>query len=358
MLVYILLAGIVGILALYESGLRTKKDMNMFYVSLIALLLVVGLRYAMGDYHTYEWGYNNRIDVGGDKGYYQLNLLFESLGLSFPDFVFIITFFSIIAIYKTYRLTAWPVFGIAVILGKFFTLYAMSGIRQYIAMAICWWAISELLLNKRRLLFLVMVICAYTFHASAIIILPVYFIRNLTFSYKMVSVILLASTIFGVGWRFFFEQLMGVSDLVEDRFGAYYRYTVYHGGGTMNMINYLENFLFLFFALIVRKTANKKNRYYDFFLYMFIIYCGFLIAGSEVGAVKRIRDYYGIAYAIIVPYFVCVFKGKSEQRLFKAILIAYFVFLMFRSMSVYDSGIIPGTPYRMVPYKSVLQSLE
>ena len=124
------------------------------------------------------------------------------------------------------------------------------------------------------------------------------------------------------------------------------------------MINYLENFLFLFFALIVRKTANKKNRYYDFFLYMFIIYCGFLIAGSEVGAVKRIRDYYGIAYAIIVPYFVCVFKGKSEQRLFKAILIAYFVFLMFRSMSVYDSGIIPGTPYRMVPYKSVLQSLE
>lgn len=358
MVVYILLAGIVGILALYETGQKTKRDMILFQICLVAFLLVVGLRYGHGDYHTYEWGYNNRVDISGDKGYYQLNLFFEWLGLSFPVFVFIITIFSVFAFSKTYRLTAWPVFGMAVILGKFFTLYAMSGIRQYIAMAICWWAISELLLNKRRLLFLLMVSFAFTLHASAIIVLPVYFFRNIKFSYKIAFLILIVSTIFGIGWRFFFEQLMGASDLVEDRFGAYYRYTVYHGGGSMNMINYVENFLFLFLALVVRKNKNQKNCYYDFFLYMFIIYCGFLIAGSEVGAVKRIRDYYGIAYAMIVPYFVYIFKRKSDQKLFKAILIAYFILLLFRSMSVYDSGIIPGTPYRMVPYNSVLMSLE
>lgn len=358
MVVYILLAGIVGILALYETGQKTKRDMNMFQVCLVAFLLVVGLRYGHGDYPTYEMGFNNRIDVGGDKGYYQAQLFFEWLGFSFQDFVFIITLFSVFAFYKTYRLISWPIFGMAVILGKFFTFYAMSGIRQYIAMAICWWAISELLLNKRKLLFLVMVLCAYTFHGSAIIILPVYFIRNLKFSYKMTFLIIIVASVVGYGWRFFFEQLFEFSDLAEERFGSYYRYTVYNGGGTMNMINYVENLLFLVFALWVRKSAVQRNQYYDFFLYMFIIYCGFLIAGSDIGVVKRLRDYYAISYAVIVPYFIFLFKGSFPKRLFKVVLVAYFILLMFRSLSVYDAGIIPGSPNKMVPYKSVFVLLK
>lgn len=355
---YIFLAFVCGLFALTESGQRTPRTNQMFHICLFFFLLVVGLRYGHGDYPTYEWGYNNGFDVGGDKGYFFIQDFFHNIGFSFQAFVFIITLVSVIAFKQTFRLSVWPCFGVLMILGKIFTLYAMSGIRQYIAMAICWWAISELLLNKRKLLFLVMVLCAYTFHGSAIIILPVYFIRNLKFSYKMTFLIIIVASVVGYGWRFFFEQLFEFSDLADERFGSYYRYTVYHGGGTMNMINYVENLLFLVFALWVRKSAVQRNQYYDFFLYMFIIYCGFLIAGSDIGVVKRLRDYYAISYAVIVPYFIFLFKGSFPKRLFKVVLVAYFILLMFRSLSVYDAGIIPGSPNKMVPYKSVFVLLK
>ena len=356
MIVYILLAGIVGLLAFYETGQRSKSDVKLLYYGLLVFLLVVGFRYGQGDYPTYEMGYNERIDVGGDAGYYFIQLFFEKLGLSFKSFVFILSLVSVIAIYRTYRLSVWPVFGLVVILGKFFTLYAMSGIRQYMAMVICWWAISELLLNKRRVLFVVMVLFAYTLHGSAIIVLPVILLKDVVFSLNKASIMLMAAFLIGLFFHQFFEQMANYSDFVDDRFGTYYRDSVIRGGETMNVLNFFENFLFLFLAIRVRKRALRYIPYYDFFLYMFLIYCAFLLAGREVGVVKRLRDYYGIAYAFIVPGFYYFFKDIKNRQICRVILIGYFILLMFRSLSVYDEGLSEGATGTMVPYHSIFQT--
>lgn len=358
MLVYIILGFVIGIFALNESGRRTGRDMKMFYIGLFLFLLVVGLHYHTGDYETYEMGYNKGIDVGGDKGYYALQKLFSSTGVSFQFFIFATTLLSVIAIYLMYRISIWPSFGLVVILGKFFTLYAMSGIRQYLAMVVCWWAISELLLKKRKVLFILLVLYAYTLHGSAIIVLPVFFLRNLKFSYKTAVLILGASLIIGLGFQQFYEQVSGYSDFIDSRFGAYYRQASKAGSEVMNILNYAENFLFLVFALMVRNKAIKRIPYYDFFLYMFVIYCGFLIAGSEIGVVKRLRDYYGLAYAFIVPSFVYLVSRKQERMLIRFVVILYFIFLMFRSFSVYDSGLRLGANNTMIPYKSVIELIK
>ena len=55
-------------------------------------------------------------------------------------------------------------------MGKIFTLYAMSGIRQFIAMAIAWWAIKILLEKQKLLVFVFMSIIAYVLHASALVV--------------------------------------------------------------------------------------------------------------------------------------------------------------------------------------------
>ena len=123
----------------------------------------------------------------------------------------------------------------------------------------------------------------------------------------------------------------------------------------MNMLNYFENFLFLFLALIARKEAVKKVPYYDFFLYLFIIYCAFLIAGANVGIIKRLRDYYIISYAFIIPGIFYLFKEKKVQNITRLLFIAYFIFLFFRSLTVYDSAFHEDEYNRMVPYHSVLE---
>ena len=358
MIPYIIIALFVGIFALEESGKRTRSDVKMFYIGLFLFLLVVGLHYNTGDYPTYEMGYNKGIDVGGDKGYYFLQKLFSSTGVSFQFFIFATTLLSVFAISRIYQISLWPSFGLAVILGKFFTLYAMSGIRQYLAMIVCWLAISELLARKRTILFFILVLFAYTLHGSALVVLPVFFLRNLKFSYTKALIIIVLSFIVGMGFHTFFEQVSGYSDFVDKRFGAYYRLAEKTDTVSMNVLNYAENFLFLVFAILARKKAVKRIPYFDFFLYMFVIYCGFLIAGSEIGVVKRLRDYYGLAYAFIVPSMGYLVSNKQERKLIRFVTVFYFVFLMLRSLTVFDAGMRSESPNKMIPYKSVFELIK
>lgn len=353
MLVYLFLAFICGLFALVESGKRTPRTIEMFYICLFFFLLVVGLRYRHGDYSTYEWGYNMDLDVGGDTGYFLIQKLFHHAGLSFQVFVFIITLVSVIAFKQTFRLSVWPCFGVLMILGKIFTLYAMSGIRQYIAMAICWWAISELLLNGRKMIFLIMVLIAASMHGSALIILPVYFLKDYEFTTKRAVFMLVIAMIAGFFSMQIFTTAADLSDFVDKRFTPYLIAEEHQGG--MNMINYAENFLFLFLAYKVRPIAIKQIPYFDFFLYLFIIFCGFLIVGNEVSVVKRLRDYYAISYAIIVPSFVYLSKEGTYRKLAHVGIIIYFIFLMFRSLSVFDSSYKSNAYNKMVPYHSIFE---
>lgn len=349
---YVLLAFVCGLFALMENGKRSPRTMQMFYFGLFAFLLLVGLRYMHGDYKTYQWGYENGFDVGGDKGYFIIQDFFHNLGFSFQAFVFIITFVSVIAFRQTFRLSIWPCFGLVMILGKIFTLYAMSGIRQYIAMAICWWAISELFLNKRKIIFFVMVLIAASMHGSALIILPVYFLRNYEFTTKRAVVMLIIAMIAASFSMLLFSTAVELSDFVSQRFSPYLRD---NSQGGMNLINYAENFLFLYLSYKVRPIAVKRIPHFDFFLYMFIIYCGFLIVGNEIAIVKRLRDYYAIAYAFIVPSFIYLSKESIYKKLAHFGIIAYFIFLMFRSLSVYDAPFSKKVYGRMVPYHSIFE---
>ena len=350
MFVYSILAFICGLFALIENGKRTPRTMQMFYICLFAFLLVTGLRYYQGDYPTYQMGYNNDIDVGGDKGYLFIQKFFHGMGASFQLFVFVISLFGIIAFKKAFRLSIWPCFAVVMILGKIFTLYAMSGIRQFIAIAICWWAISELFLNKY--VFFIMVLLAATIHGSAYIILPVYFLRKYEYTNKRAIFMLLISMIAASSSMLLFSTAAELSDFVDQRFSPYMN--AKREGG-MNLLNYAENFLFFYLAMKARPVAKKKIPYFDFFLYLFVIYCGFLIIGNEIGIVKRLRDYYAIAYAFIVPSFVYLSDENLYRKLAHFGIIAYFIFLMFRSLYVYDSGLRYDNPVRMIPYKSIFE---
>jgi len=347
------LASVLGLNATQELGNRSKRDNQLFNIGLLLILLVSGLRYMHGDYGTYEMGFNEMKDVGNDWGYYQIQLLGKKIGLSFQGFVFLISLLAVYSYKKAFSINTFPNFCLVVILGKIFTLYAMSGIRQFIAIAICWWAIKILLDKQKILLFIAMTAIAYSLHASALIILPIVLFYKRKFSYVTALVIIIIALIISYSSLAFFASTADISDLVNERLSGYLGRT--GNEETMNMLNYFENFLFLFLALVARKEAVKKVPYYDFFLYLFIIYCAFLIAGANVGIIKRLRDYYIISYAFIIPGIFYLFKEKRAQNITRLLFIAYFIFLFFRSLTVYDSAFHEDEYNRMVPYHSVLE---
>lgn len=353
MLVYIILASVLGLNATQEFGNRSKRDKQLFNIGLLLILLVSGLRYMHGDYGTYEMGFNEMKDVGSDWGYYQIQLLGKKIGLSFQVFIFLISFLAVYSYKKAFSISTFPNFCLIIILGKIFTLYAMSGIRQFIAMAIAWWAIKILLEKQKILLFIAMTAIAYSLHASALIILPIVLFYKRKFSYITALIIIIIAFIISYSSITFFASTADISDLVNERLSGYLNPS--SDAETMNVLNYFENFLFLFLALIARKEAVKKVPYYDFFLYLFIIYCAFLIAGANIGIIKRLRDYYIISYAFILPGIFYLFKEKMAQNITRLLFIAYFIFLFFRSLSIYDSAFNEDYYGRMVPYHSILE---
>ena len=353
MLVYIILASVLGLNATQEFGNRSKRDKQLFNIGLLLILLVSGLRYMHGDYGTYEMGFNEMKDVGSDWGYYQIQLLGKKIGLSFQVFIFLISFLAVYSYKKAFSISTFPNFCLIIILGKIFTLYAMSGIRQFIAMAICWWAIKILLESQKILSFIIMTAIAYSLHASALIILPIALFYKRKFSYVTSLIIIIVALIISYSSVTFFASTADISNLVNERLSGYLNPS--SDAETMNVLNYFENFLFLFLALIARKEAVKKVPYYDFFLYLFIIYCAFLIAGANIGIIKRLRDYYIISYAFILPGIFYLFKEKMAQNITRLLFIAYFIFLFFRSLSIYDSAFNEDYYGRMVPYHSILE---
>ena len=345
-----LLTVVASYLGLTSSTKRTKEVSLL--VAWIAFLLIVGLRYHHGDYGTYEMGYKYDQDVGGDFGYFALQKIFHRMGAPFWFFAFLITLLSVYCFKKIFSISPWPAFGLTMIFGKIFTLYAMSGIRQYLAMAICWWALYQLLVKKRDWVFWCSVFLAYTMHASALIFIPVYFFRNMSFSWLRLFFLLVLSVVVSYSFKTIYGVAANMSDLVDTRFSTYVTDNDQEFGG-MNVLNYFENTLFLILAIVVRRRAMRKVPFYDMFLYMFVVYFGMLIVGNEIGIIKRLRDYYAIAYAFLCPSFIYLFRDIRPKRATYYLLVCYFVFLFFRSLAVYDSAFPPDTEGRMVPYHSI-----
>lgn len=356
MTVYLILAAFALISAILEAyvpkGKYNRKILNFTW---LIFLLIIGLRYHHGDYGGYEAAYNMDEDITGDRGYFYLQFFFHKVHFEFYVFIFLISLFGLSCFRKIFSLSPWPAFCLAVILGKIFTVYAMSGVRQFIGIALCWWALYFLLVKGRTLLFLCLVLLAFTIHGSALIFLPVVFFKNFKFSYiRVVMIVILALLIANLSNALWKDP--DQNNMLISRMAAYVNNNEDYG--SMNAMNYIENSVILLLAFIVRKKVANKVPFYDFFLYLYVIYFVFLLAGGEYGIVKRLRDYYVIAYAFICPCFMFLFKSRHLKRMTYMVFVIYFIFLMFRSFAVYDAPFTPGTESLMIPYHSIFSYSE
>lgn len=334
-LVYWILFLIMAIGAYREEQLPYKPRRDLQFIGLCALILISGLRYEMSDYNQYRGVYY--LDYFQfEPGYELMQNIFSGLGVPFAVFVFIFAVISCIFLKKAFS-NYWFFWGMLLVLAKLATFYAMSGMRQWMALCICFYAISILLKGEKRK-FVFWTIIAFTFHRSAFIVLPLIFLYKREFSYKLSLIIMALAVIVGYSAKEFLFAAADASDLFDAT-----GYLIDDEGG-INALNWIENFAFLIMGLVIRKKVIDKVPHYDFFLYMMLIYCAFLIAGSDFGIIKRLRDYYVLSYYIILPSISLAFR-KQERPVLNTIIILYFGLLFIRSLDYF---------YLIAQYKCVL----
>jgi len=119
---------------------------------------------------------------GNDPFYYFLGNLFSKMGFSDRGwFVFIAIVYVGGFCYLMYRYSKNYFISILFFLSQTYFYFSMSGLRQTLAMGVCFFAF-DFAYRKKMIPFVLCVLLAMQFHSSALIFLLIYPIRNFKFS--------------------------------------------------------------------------------------------------------------------------------------------------------------------------------
>lgn len=187
--------------------------------------------------------------------------------------------------------------------------FMVQGLRQSIAMCICLFAL-EFCKDKKPVKFLLIVAFAMTFHASAVVFVIMYIIKNLKLDFKSYFVVAIATiAIVSLLPRLF----LIVNYFINDTYEAG---NIIEGGGTIAI---LINIVILAFGLFFNDKSEKD---YALFVYMTIISTAALIMRNYISTiVERVAYYFSFGQIVVISNSITSFKDKKIGVLILVVVI-------------------------------------
>lgn len=331
--------------------LRASTAWYCFFLIYICVFLCFG--YMCGsDWRAYEPMYED-LDYTDpfstyflEPGYGIWMCLFKSLGISFwPYFITTkILMFAIIANVITkyasdYKYLAWMFF----IYSSGYFLFIDNPARNLMAIGVFLLSVNALI-NRSFIKYLIYMLVAMSFHITAIIMLPLYFILNGRMDTRYWVIIILISWILFINPNIMTDSLSlmtGVSPYVANKFSFYFESENDDAGGNLFSFGMLINLVFCILALLYRnKIEECKNGkiVFNSAMLFFILYR----IGSTIFLFYRFQLYVWVFYAIAIAYLCTAFTLRCR----KLYLFALFsLSLLVTSQLKYIPKFVPYTNY-------------
>lgn len=239
--------------------------------AITALILFAGLRgYSVGtDTGNYKrWfdgihKFSSAFNLGTEIGFSALLGVARSISDSYVFFLLaaatLTVTFYITAIAKMVRHYETAVY-VYITLGTYTFLF--NGVRQAIAASITFWAI-RFVLEKRLFAYVLSVAIAASFHLSALVALPLYFIAGNKL--RLSRVVFLVVVAIGLGLLFKFSSGLTLL-LFSDHYSAYAEISA-GGGGVMSAFLLAQGIL----LTIIRRMLGHKREKYTILLNIYLI---------------------------------------------------------------------------------------
>ena len=288
MILYILI--FLAVLYLYNTAKTPKQQQTYFKYMMIFLALFVGLADMLGGYDRYIYGelFDSSADAihagksfketlvfsvyGSEFGYGLWNVLVGAITTNRYIFIMLSTFLMYFLFYRAIKQqTENPIFALIVFMALTF-YFSFTYLRQMLAAAIVWQSLPYV--EKRNLkMFCLWVFIAFSFHNSAIVFLPVYFIPFRKFKREWVDAVIIACLLLGLSGfsSNLFEAYADATSALE-RVNVQ-KYAVDEG---FRWAYFIEAF---FFYYIIRKYYSKlgNNKISIVGLNLSIIFCCILL---------------------------------------------------------------------------------
>lgn len=257
----------------------------------------------------------------------------EWMILNFTHNYFWLFFVSSILVVPAYLLTIRKLsinyfYSLLIFISFGFYTFFFNGLRQGIAMAICFFGLPYLI-EKRAIPYFILVFFAFMFHVSALVMLPVYFLvlTKIKIEYKILAcfiVSILASQI-----------LIGYLAQGNSRYEQYTQEAEKAGGYITLLFYTLIGFLIYFAG----KKIRLKDVRFDIFQQIFL--CGLALVlpisllGTDPSGPQRILYFFSCMVIFLIPYILKGINNTYFNILFIFLSVVYFLLITMRFSDLY-----------------------
>jgi len=298
-----------------------NKRLPFIVFSFAILLLFMSLRYDYGnDYMEYmniHYLINLDLPAWGSE-----DILFKYLNKSIPNFFFMIFFISIFYILVIYELITknlnsnqyWLAVFILLV-NPYLYLIHLSSIRQ--TLAICFFIIAVNFAIKRKILpYIFFVILASGMHASATILLPVYFLITEKINKKIQLITL--SMLFLLLFTPLFDS---ITNILMQYYPSHYEFYYNEQSGNSLRATLLSSIFFFVVFFNLNKLEQKEIVYAKLSLIGTI----FSMLAFKLSMVTRFSMYFEVFLIITIPQILNKIPNKILRYTILILLLLIYV---------------------------------
>jgi len=344
---------VVGLPVFFFFIANKFKSHRLEIIGLFIFSIILGLRYNFGvDYSGYYVNFNN-INILGDEEYkytepafYYLNILFSHFSFNtMLFFIAVITLFLFYSRIKNEKNKTLIVFIFLVYSSSY--LLQIIALRQGIAAMIFFFSIEYINQRNFKKYFLGILI-ATLFHNSALILIFVYFLKNVT--RKILYIELLGALV--LSNYYILHPILSVLEKVSF-FSAYIKYLEYtkpiFGSGLGFAMTILFAVILIYYYNRIR---DERKIYYHIFILSLII----TILGTSGLSVHRFELYFAFFAMIAIPELINSFQKRDNRIILKMLVVLFLSMNFYLTIYKYQHSQDPLAVEYLSEFKLIINS--
>ncbi|MFC0024073.1 EpsG family protein [Neobacillus cucumis] len=314
------------------TSVPIKPNKLLVFGVFLTLSLVSGLRTNIGDtfFYTHIYETNNftwkYIQSQKDMGFGVFQRILKHYSDN-PQILLlttaIITNLLIIAVLYNYS-RMFELSTYVYITGGLF-LTSMNGMRQCLAAAIVFSA-TKFLIEGSLVRYIIVVLFASTFHESALVLIPIYFLVRYKAWSKATFILLFLSIIIVLGFNQFSALLF--SALKDTEYGHYQNFN--EGGA--NIMRVAVNGVPLLIAYLGREKLREIFPESDFIVNMSVLGFLFMIVSTQNWIFARFSIYFNLYQLILISWIIKLINVKDQKFIYYILLVFYFLYYYYESV--------------------------